>query len=122
MHLTTVKRILRYLPYMHNVGLKINWSLSTLVSVFSDAVWAGCLEDRRSTGGYVVYLGSNLISWCAKKQATVSRSSREAEYTTIANATAEVMWVHKLLEKLGISSPKVARLWCDNLGATYPIG
>lgn len=90
-----------------------------LVSAFSDADWGGCPDDRRSTGGFAVYLGPNLVSWCAKKQATVSRSSIEAEYKAVANATAEIMWVQTLLAKLGIKAPPAARLWCDNLGAKY---
>jgi hypothetical protein len=53
------------------VGLRIRKTSSTLVSVFSDADWAGSVDDRRSTGGFAVYLGSNLISWSARKQATV---------------------------------------------------
>ena len=53
------------------------------------------------------------------KEAPVSRSSTEAEYKSLANATAEVMWVQKLLGELGIQHPSVARLWCDNIGATY---
>ena len=118
-HWSAVKRILRYLKYTYSVGLNIHRSLSTLVSAFSDADWAGCSDDRRSTGGFAVYLGSNLISWSAQKQSTVSRSSTEAEYKSMANATAEIMWVQGLLKELGIQAPKAARLWCDNLGATY---
>jgi hypothetical protein len=90
-----------------------------LISAFSDADWAGCPDNRRSTGGFAVYIGCNLVSWCARKQATVSRSSTEAEYKSLANATAEVMWIKKLLDELGMPHPKAARLWCDNIGATY---
>ena len=101
------------------LGLKIKRSNSTLVSAFSDADWVGCVDDRRSTGGFAVFLGGNLISWMARKQATVSRSSTEAEYKALANATAEMMWVQKLLTELRIQHPSAARLWCDNLGAKY---
>lgn len=66
-----------------------------------------------------MFLGSNLISWSACKQPTVSRSSTESEYKAIANATAEIMWVQILLKELNINSPRIAKLWCDNLGAKY---
>jgi histone deacetylase 1/2 len=118
-HWGLVKRILRYVKGTIELGLRINKCTSTLISGFADADWAGCPDDRRSTGGLAVFLGSNLISWSARKQPTVSRSSTEAEYKALANVTAEVMWVRKLLDELGIKHPPAARLWCDNLGATY---
>jgi len=90
-----------------------------LVSAFSDADWEGCIDDRRSIGGFVVFLVDNLISWSARKQATVSRSSTEVEYEALANAIAEMLCIPKLLTELGIHRPPMARLWCDNLGATY---
>ena len=90
-HWMAVKRILRYIKSSIDLGLRINRSSSTLVSAFSDADWAGSVDDRRSTGGFAVFLGSNLVSWSARKQATVSRSSTEAEYKAVANATAEVI-------------------------------
>jgi hypothetical protein len=90
-----------------------------LVSAFSDADWAGSIDDIKSMGGFAVFLGSNLISWSARKQPTVSRSSTESEYKAIANATAEIMWVQILLKELNINSPRIAKLWCDNLGAKY---
>jgi hypothetical protein len=118
-HWTTVKRILRYLGGTLGVGIKICNSSSLLVSAFSDADWGGCPDDRRSTGGFAVFLGSNLVSWSAKKQATVSRSSTESEYKSLANATAEIIWVQSILRELGVPQEKAPCLWCDNLGATY---
>jgi histone deacetylase 1/2 len=118
-HWSAVKRILRYLRGTLSVGHEIKRSTSTMVSAFSDADWAGCVDDRRSTGGFAVFLGDNLVSWTARKQATVSRSSTEAEYKALANATAEMMWVQKILTELHIPHPTAARLWCDNLGAKY---
>jgi histone deacetylase 1/2 len=109
-HWTAVKRILRYLKGTILVGLRLSKSESILVSAFSDADWAGCPDDRRSTGGFAVFLGSNMISWSARKQATVSRSSTEAEYKALANATAEVIWVQTLLRELGVPQPIIACL------------
>jgi histone deacetylase 1/2 len=118
-HWSAVKRILRDIKGTLNLGLKIGVSKSMVVSASSDADWAGCVDDRRSMGGFVVFLGSNLVSWSARKQATVSRSSTEAECTSLANATAEMLWVQKLLTELGVPHSPMAHLWCDNLGSKY---
>lgn len=66
-----------------------------------------------------MFFRPNLISWSARKQATISRSSTEAEYKSLANATAEIIWAQTLLCELGVAHSPVARLWCDNIGATY---
>ena len=116
-HWTAVKRILRYVKQCTQLGIKIHKSGSTLVSAFSDADWAGSVDDRKSTGGFAVFLGSNLISWSSRKQNTVSRLSTESEYKAVTNATAELMWMQTLLKELNVKSPQAARLWCDNLGA-----
>jgi hypothetical protein len=118
-HWTTVKRILRHLKHTLYHGLFIRRQSSTNLHAYSDADWASCPDDRRSTGGYCIYLGSNLISWSSRKQATVSRSSTEVEYRSLANATAELQWLQSLLKELGIFLPHPPTLWCDNLGATY---
>jgi hypothetical protein len=92
-HWGAVKRIIRYVKGTLTMGLQLRRSTSTLVSAFSDADWAGCVDDRQSTGGFAVFFGPNLVSWSARKQPTVSRSSTEVEYKALANATAEMMWI-----------------------------
>ena len=115
-----MKRILRYVKVTISTGLLFRRSPSTGVSIFTDADWAGCVDDRRSTSGFAVFVGPNLISWSAKKQPTVSRSSTEAEYKALANGAAEAIWVESLLKELGVSQQRTAILWCDNLGGHIP--
>jgi hypothetical protein len=119
MHWAAVKRILRYLHATYDLGLCFMKTSSSLLSAFSDADWAGNPDDRRSTGGYAVFFGGNLVSWSYRKQSTVSRSSTESEYKAIADATAELIWIQVLLRELGIQQDRPPTLWCDNLGATY---
>lgn len=95
-----MKRILRYVKGTTKFGFTFQPSSSTLLSAFSDADWAGCLDDRRSTGGFAIFVGPNLVSWSVRKQATVSRSGTEYEYKALANATAELIWVKALLKEL----------------------
>ena len=102
-HWEAVKRILRYVKGMIDTGLWILKSRFTGVSIFTDADWAGCVDDRRSTSGFVVFVGPNLISWTSKKQPTVSRSSTEAEYKALANGAVEAIWIDTVLTKVGVT-------------------
>jgi len=88
-HLAALKRILRYLRGTLSLGLTMRRSSPTELIVYTDADWAGCSDTRRSTSGYAVFLGDNLVSWSFKRQHTVSRSSAEAEYRAVANGVAE---------------------------------
>jgi hypothetical protein len=118
-HWTAIKRILRFLKHTMDSAFLIRRSPFTMVSAFSDADWAGYTDDRKSTSGFAVFLGPNLISWCAKKQKMVSRSCTKAEYKAMTDATAEVMWVQAVLQELCIPCRISARLWCDNMGVKY---
>jgi hypothetical protein len=104
---------------LHGLLLRRPTSSPDLLFAFSDADWAGNSDDRRSTGGHTIFYGGNLVAWSARKQATVSRSSTESEYKSLANATAELIWVQAILGELGVIQRRPPVLWCDNIGATY---
>lgn len=86
---------------------------------YSDANWAGNVDDRTYTSAYISFLGSNLISWSSKKQWAIARSPMEAEYRSLANAASKTMWLLGLLNELGFPLKAPPSLLCDNLGATH---
>ncbi|GJV25808.1 ribonuclease H-like domain-containing protein [Tanacetum coccineum] len=79
-HLHAMKRVLRYLQGTIDLGLQLFRSSTSQLTAYSDADWAGCPATRRSTSGYYVFLGDNLLSWSSKRQETLSHASAEAEY------------------------------------------
>lgn len=79
-HVQAVKRIYRYVKGTIEHGLSFHSSTDYILTAFSDSDWAGSLDGRRSTMGSCIFLGPNLLTWTAKEQSTMSRSSAEAEY------------------------------------------
>jgi hypothetical protein len=118
-HFKLVKRILRYISGTSHFGMRLLSSSSLDLYAFADADWAGCPATRRSTMGFCTFLGSNCISWSAKKQSTVARSSAEAEYRAMASATAKLTWLSFLLRDIGLPLLKPPALLCDNLSALH---
>ncbi|CAB4028654.1 Hypothetical predicted protein, partial [Paramuricea clavata] len=100
-HWIAVKRIMRYLNGTRDMGLLYDGSKTTTSCVgYSDADWAGDLDDRKSTSGYVFQISNAAISWRSKKQSCVALSTAEAEYMTLASATQEAVWLQQLLSDL----------------------
>ncbi|KAJ7951046.1 Retrovirus-related Pol polyprotein from transposon TNT 1-94 [Quillaja saponaria] len=116
-HLDAVHRILRYLKSAPGKGLLFENNRSLKLEAYTDADWAGSLDDRRSTSGYCTFVGGNLVSWRSKKQTVVSRSSAEAEYRAMVHGTCELLWLKKLMEELRLSWEKPLLLYCDNTAA-----
>ena len=119
MHWSAVKRILRYLKGTLNHGLFRCKTTQLHLHAFADADWAENFDDRTSTSGYVIFLGSNPISWSSKKQKTIARSTTEIEYRVIVTVVAKLNWVINLLKEPKVNSTLTPTLYCDNVGATY---
>src|SRR5207237_2096293 len=116
-HLEVVYRILRYLKSSPGKGLWFKRNQHLNLEAFCDADWASSVDDRRSTSGYCVFVGGNLVSWRSKKQDVVARSTAEAEYRAMAQGLSEMLWTRSLLEELKILKTSCMNVWCDNKSA-----
>lgn len=92
-HMHALKRILRYVQGTLHFGLHLYTSSTTSLISYTDADWGGFPDTRKSTSGYCVFLGENLLSWSSKRQSTLSRSSAEVEYRGVANVVSESCWL-----------------------------
>jgi hypothetical protein len=111
--------ILRFLKNNPGQGLFFSSSSSLTLKGFSDSDWGACPNTRRSTTCFCFFLGSSLISWKSKKQIVVSRSSSEAEYRALAQATCEGQWLLYLLQDLCIPHDSPIIMYCDNKSAMH---
>jgi len=108
--------VLRYLKGTPDFGLRFTKG-SLHLHAYCDSDWAGDPSDRRSIGGFSVFLGSRLIIWQAKKQPVVSCSRTEAEYCSLAITTDELYWLRMLFRAFQVHLPAPPKSWCDNMGA-----
>jgi hypothetical protein len=118
-HLAQIKWILRYVKGTLSLGLHISTGPVDSLTAYSDGDWGGCPDSMRSTSGYCVYLGDNLVSWSSKRQTTISCSSAEAEYRAVAHAVVECCWLRQLLQELHIPIARATVVYCDNVSAVY---
>ena len=116
-HWSGIKRIMRYLKGTLNYGLRFSGNDGADLFGYSDSDWAGDLDTRRSTSGYVFKIGDATINWSSKRQQTVARSSTEAEYVALSAAAQESIWLRRLLNDVGYGCEKPTTIYEDNNGA-----
>ena len=115
LHYAAAKRILHYLQGTKKVGILYKKENGNNLVGFTDSDWAGSLDDRKSTSGYIFCLGSNVIAWSSKKQKTVALSSAEAEYIAATDAACEAIWLRRLLSDLQQKIEEPTVICCDNM-------
>jgi transposase InsO family protein len=113
-HWQAAKGVLRYIAGTLSLG--ITYGLGVGISGYCDADYAGDLDTRRSTSGYVFTLHGGAISWSSKRQATVAASTTEAEYIAAAHGTKEALWLRTLLRDLDQDVATV-KMYVDNQSA-----
>ena len=81
---------------------------------YVDSDWAGCLDSRKSTSGYILMLNGAAVSWKSKKQSIVALSSAEAEFVAASSMVQEVIYARRLLKKLGFQQSLPTSIFEDN--------
>ncbi|KAL2235601.1 UNVERIFIED_CONTAM: Retrovirus-related Pol polyprotein from transposon RE2 [Sesamum indicum] len=118
-HWRAALHLVRYLKGCPGTGLFFPSSNNLKLQAFYDIDWASCLDSRRSLTGFAIFLGPALVSWKTKKQYTVSRSSAEAEYRSMAATVCELKWISYLLRDFGINLDGPIPFHCDNQAAIH---
>jgi Reverse transcriptase (RNA-dependent DNA polymerase) len=116
-HMEAVMRIIRYLKGAPGRGIVFRKKQHLEVSGYSDADWADCVVDRKSTAGYFTFVGGNLVTWQSKKQNVVTLSSAETEFRGMVKCICEMLWLRKLLMEVGYGPQTEMNLYCDNKAA-----
>jgi hypothetical protein len=112
-HLRVVKRIMRYLVYTPKFGLWYPKGSTFDLIGYSDANWAGCKIDRKSTSGTCQFWGRSLVSWASKKQNSVALSTTESEYIAADHCCVQLLWMRQTLRDYGYKL-SIVPLLCDN--------
>ena len=102
-HWNSAKRVLRYIQGTKDFGLLYKKCKDFILVGYSDADFVGDIDNRTSTSGYLLNLGSTTISWSCKKQPTIANSSTEAKYISAWEATCEIVWLRRILQDLVVT-------------------
>lgn len=115
-HWAAAKGVLRYLKGTLGQGVVYDKNKGEDLDGYCDADYAGDVDSRRSTTGYVFNFGGGVISWSSRLQPTVAASTTEAEYMAAASAVREALWLRKLMPDLGIPLSTI-KINCDSQSA-----
>ncbi|XP_018448685.1 uncharacterized mitochondrial protein AtMg00810-like [Raphanus sativus] len=118
-HWDAVVRVLKYLKGCPGQGIMLKAESDLRIHTFCDSDWASCPLMRRSLFAFVVLLGDSPISWKTKKHDTVSHSSAEAEYRSMAATLRELKWLKRLLGDFGVRHNDSMHMFCDSKSAIY---
>ncbi|PNX88028.1 putative copia-type protein [Trifolium pratense] len=118
-HWEAALRVVRYLKGKPGQGILLNRNCDLKLTGWCDSDWASCPLSRKSLTGWIIHLGGSPISWKTKKQQTVSRSSAEAEYRSMAATVCELKWLKDILADLCVSHTQPMRLHCDSQSALH---
>ncbi|XP_038970866.1 secreted RxLR effector protein 161-like [Phoenix dactylifera] len=120
-HWKAAKKVMRYLQGTKNYMLTYRKSDSLEVIGYSDLDFAGCVDSRKSTFGYLFLLAGGAISWKSAKQTSTALSIMEAEFVACFEATVHSLWLRNFISGLGIvdSIARPLRIFCDNTAAVH---
>ena len=114
MHLSAIKRILTYLKGTANYGILYKKGKEVKLTGWSDSDYAGDVDDRKSTSGYVFMIGESAIAWSSKKQHIVTLSTTEAEYVAATSCSCQGIWLRRILHHPNEEQKKATIIKCDN--------
>ncbi|XP_048227206.1 secreted RxLR effector protein 161-like [Ricinus communis] len=114
LHLMVAKRILRYLKGTIGFGVFYKHRGYKSPVGYTDSDYAGDVEDRKSTSGYVFMLGAGAVAWSSRKQPIVTLSTTEVEFVAAAACASQAIWMKRIFEKLSQEESKCTTIYCDN--------
>ncbi|XP_049357250.1 secreted RxLR effector protein 161-like [Solanum verrucosum] len=116
-HMEAALRAVKYIKETPGLGLLMPAEQTTQLIAYCDSDWGACLETRKSVTGFLVKFEGGLISWKSKKHGTVSRSSAEAEFRSMATYAAKITWLIGLYKELGVNITVPVKMVCDSKAA-----
>ncbi|XLR42330.1 hypothetical protein S83_026990 [Arachis hypogaea] len=113
-YLQAVNMIIQYLKASPRKGLLFKKEGILSIKVYTDTDYAGTIIDRRSTLGYYMFLGGNLVTWRRKKQNVVAKLSAETEFRAMVQRICELLWMKIILDDPKVKYEAPIELVCDN--------